>query len=75
MTDIVMPARLEDLQTVEGIGAKTAGRIRWATNEDIAPMATKYGFRFDIDSVREYLLKNVSFRTYCKNRPTQKERP
>jgi hypothetical protein len=37
MTDIVMPARLEDLQTVEGISAKTAGRIRWATNEDIAP--------------------------------------
>lgn len=37
MTDIVMPARLEDLQTVEGSGAKTAGRIRWATNEDIAP--------------------------------------
>jgi DNA excision repair protein ERCC-4 len=33
----VMGASCEDLQTVEGIGAKTADRIRWAISEKITP--------------------------------------
>ena len=33
----VMRAGLDELQTVEGIGAKTADRIRWTVSEKIAP--------------------------------------
>jgi Holliday junction resolvasome RuvABC DNA-binding subunit len=32
-----MRAGLDELQTVEGIGAKTADRIRWTVSEKIAP--------------------------------------
>jgi ERCC4-type nuclease len=37
----VMRAGLDELQAVEGIGAKTADRIRWAVSEKIEPYGDK----------------------------------
>jgi ERCC4-type nuclease len=37
----VMRAGLDELQSVEGIGAKTADRIRWAVSEKIEPYGDK----------------------------------
>lgn len=39
-----MSASREDLQTVEGIGPKTAARIRWAISERVAPYGEAHGF-------------------------------
>jgi len=40
----VMLASCEDLQAIEGIGEKTAGRIRYAINEKTAPYGDETGF-------------------------------
>jgi len=37
--EAVMTAGIEDLQVVEGIGRKTAEKIKWAVSEEIPPFA------------------------------------